>query len=378
MRVLIICDTYPPHSFGGGGVTAEMLGDGLKKLGYEVLVVASYFDANKGEESKDVVFGLTPKAIWKNSVFSLVYYLQDRSVIKWVIKKFSPDVVYNLHQWGVLPSTIEFINSQKIPMVYRFGDEWLRLHYYKNSFWKKPLKLNSIIVNSFDLKKRISNFTKGKILVIKNGVDLKKFGYNYNAITKNCFRLLFVGRVVRHKGVDVALKVLNELIKEKFNASLTIVGAWPDKEYKEDIFEYIHKNNISENVKILGDLNHDMVHSVFNEHDVLLFTSPPRENSKTVEGCPNILLEAWSSGIVTIVRDSAGTREITKNGKNCLSVHSEEPFEYVALLKSLTKNGVHKKISKTARKIVEKEFNIEKTLYLTENALKEAVRDYHV
>ena len=75
MKVLIICDYYPPCSYGGAGVIAKQTFDNLQKRDYHVKVITTSCDARK-EKNNDLEIArvLTPKEKWLDSGLVLFFH----------------------------------------------------------------------------------------------------------------------------------------------------------------------------------------------------------------------------------------------------------------------------------------------------------------
>ena len=77
--------------------------------------------------------------------------------------------------------------------------------------------VRSSLIDCFGLK-------ENKICVVHNGVDLSRFKSNYNCEMHNPIRLLYVGRLVKEKGVQNILFALSKLSEKIDNWSFDVVG----------------------------------------------------------------------------------------------------------------------------------------------------------
>lgn len=179
--------------------------------------------------------------------------------------------------------------------------------------------------NSFGLEKIILNekFTSPtKLKVIgkgsSNGIDTNEFDPNkVSEETKNEIRndlgiakedkvFLFVGRVVKDKGINELVEAFNSLHSKNPNAHLVIVGNF---ERELDPLQPETENLIA---------THSHIHSVgyktnvidyFAIADVLTFPSYR-------EGFPNVVMQAAAMQLNCIVSDINGCNEIITNGEN--------------------------------------------------------------
>lgn len=115
-----------------------------------------------------------------------------------------------------------------------------------------------------------------KHFVFNNAIDLKKFP-NESRFARSMVKqagqklvLGSLGRVVRHKKVDVAIRLLERLREEGFNAKLLIGGRYADSAYKCELESLAKELHVFEFVIFLGSI--DDVPGFFKQIDV--FVSP--------------------------------------------------------------------------------------------------------
>ena len=138
--------------------------------------------------------------------------------------------------------------------------------------------------------------------------------------------------------------------------TLSIYGSIPKKDYLHYLKELIKSNNLESLVFWGGNQNHSKIPKVLIEHDLLLFPSIPKRNNHTIEGCPNILLEAMASGIPIISTLNDGTKEILKNNENCL-LAEPNPDDFENKIQLLIGNkGFLSKIAHNAYQNIKKHF----------------------
>lgn len=150
-------------------------------------------------------------------------------------------------------------------------------------------------------KSLFGRFTPGKNekhFVFNNAIDLKKFPNEdrfARSMGKEASQDLVIGslgRVVRHKKVDVAIRLLERLRQEGFNAKLLIGGRHADSEYKRELDLLAKELKVSESVIFLGSI--DDVSGFFHQIDV--FVSPSIH-----EGFGLVGLEAQACNCFTLL-----------------------------------------------------------------------------
>jgi len=335
MKVMLLTDEYQrSDNIGGGHVVAQQIAAVLKSRGHVIAVCSArepFTDQlpHGGIAQFQVI---CPKDVWKSSGLIKFYrcLLGDRRDISKSLSLFRPDVIYCLHQRGIAVPTISFVNTLRVPLVYRMGDEWLRLHYYAekydvNQYWsncrgfltrlvirsfvwlnfentglfaRSEFSARYIVCNSSDLAYRIFPFIKNsicKIQIVKNGIDLDAFRFRSRQC-KRSPRLLYVGRLVGHKGVHLLPEMMMHIrsTPQCKDASLTIVGSSDDIDCIGKLRKSVYELGLSSVVRLQGLIPHSEMPRCYEEHDILVFPSLARSSRFTVEGCPSVLDEAMA------------------------------------------------------------------------------------
>ncbi len=125
-------------------------------------------------------------------------------------------------------------------------------------------------------------------------------------ITKDDFVFVFVGRLVKDKGINELVSVFTQLVKEVENVKLLLIG---DYEETLDPLEEETINLIKTNPHIIATGWVDDVRPYFAISDVLTFPSYR-------EGFPNVVMQAGAMELPSIVTNISGCNEIIIEGKN--------------------------------------------------------------
>ncbi len=190
---------------------------------------------------------------------------------------------------------------------------------------------NKIYPNSFGLKEFIvdQKFCKEKKLKVigsgsSNGINTEYFDStlisekqklelkNSLGITSEDFVFVFVGRLVRDKGVNELINAF-ELFSKKSNFKLLLIG---DFEKTLDPLDPSTISKIKESKNIIFVGFQKDVRPYFCISDCLVFPSYR-------EGFPNVVLQAASMGIPSIVSDINGCNEIITHGKNGMLIKNK-------------------------------------------------------
>jgi glycosyltransferase involved in cell wall biosynthesis len=217
-----------------------------------------------------------------------------------------------------------------LPLLETTGSKRLLL----NKIEKLTYKCATLILpNSFGLNKIIlnQNFTNSsKLKVIgngsSNGIDTKH--YNSNKVSENDKTQLrnqlsikpddivfvFVGRIVKDKGINELVTAFNTISKTNNNCKLIIVG--PSESHLDPISSTTEKTiKTNKNIIAVG-LKKDIRPYVAISH-ILTFPSYR-------EGFPNVVLQASSMGLPCIVTDINGCNEIITDKVNGIIIPSKD------------------------------------------------------
>lgn len=168
-------------------------------------------------------------------------------------------------------------------------------------------------------------------LSISNGKVILGSGYHnylsgYDVLNTDSIRLLFVGRLLKSKGIQTVLDIFDQLSTRKYKVSLTITGTIdqfnPDSITETDLEQL----KMKQGVKYLGFVEN--MNAIYSNCNVLLFPSIYRE------GIPRVIIEALSHGLTIITTDMPGCRE-TVHGNGYLMEESDSTEKVLGYLTSL-------------------------------------------
>lgn len=148
--------------------------------------------------------------------------------------------------------------------------------------------------------------SKGRRTIMK---DVNLDTHNSKLITQNlnnkCFTFLFVGRIVRDKGINELVAAFLELNKNYPATKLLLVGRFED-----DLDPVSEKTRATidkcKDIEAVGEKLGDELLAYYAAADCYVFPSYR-------EGFPNTVLEAGAMGLPCIVTDINGSREIMRN-----------------------------------------------------------------
>ncbi|WP_018752507.1 glycosyltransferase family 4 protein [Paenibacillus sanguinis] len=171
-------------------------------------------------------------------------------------------------------------------------------------------KADVIIANSESLKLRLSQrFPQhsSKIVTVHLGVDTDRFQPNTQKAPSASFNVLFVGRVIRRKGVPVLIRAISLVRKAGKDVALTVVGRGRPG-YMRELRKLARLKGVP--VRFTGGVPHTVIHRKFQGADCLACPSQEHE----AFGLVNV--EAMACGLPVIASNIGGISEIIRHGEN--------------------------------------------------------------
>lgn len=140
-----------------------------------------------------------------------------------------------------------------------------------------------------------------RLLHLGNGIDLNRFKPIVKSSDPAQLKFLFVGRLVREKGILDLLEAFKQVSMRHPGATLTIAGELMTNERDQVTAKLVEAQLANNpNVHYVGFVKDTP--ALFNRHDVFLLPSYR-------EGLPRSILEAMASGLPVIATNIRGCRE---------------------------------------------------------------------
>jgi glycosyltransferase involved in cell wall biosynthesis len=191
-----------------------------------------------------------------------------------------------------------------------------------------------VIVNSLFTSNLLPTRFEGKTSVLYPSVDTSLHMELYRDGTDSSgFRILFVGRLVKRKGVQVLLDAFARIVKEFPSSRLEIVG---DGSEKNSLRSHTATLGIEDKVRFWGELVGPPLHSLFSRADV--FAMPSASSEDDVEGFGTVFLEAGLHGKPSVGTHSGGIPEAIVDGVTGFIISEGDPSLLASKLRVLLKD----------------------------------------
>ena len=131
-------------------------------------------------------------------------------------------------------------------------------------------------------------------------------------------RLIYAGRLAGQKGIPLALRALDLLLRKGLDVHLTLFGEGPEF-YEAELRRLVATLDLEQRVTFFGQCRDWQAYAA--DADALIF--PTRG-----EGTSNVILEALSVGLPVVISDIAMSRRLLDDERTALIVQSRYPEDW--------------------------------------------------
>jgi len=350
MRIGMILDApFPPD------IRVEKEAKSLHKAGHEVYIFSQHrksypvvekgdnylivrFDTNRYKTLKQLTRDFRKIAfydpVWVRGINDFVkthqidaLHVHDLPLVKTALKvsqKNSIPIVADYHE--NFPAHIKGVSDSKLSLKDRFYRSYKRWAKYEESI---SHKVDRIIVVAEEYKRHLiveHDVPEDKITIVQNTVDTSKFQFNkdINRILKSSseFVISYIGSYGPHRGLDVVIKAMPEILSHISGARFVVIGKGKNKKELESLAQRI---NIENSVLFVDWMDYENLTKEFRKADIGVIPHHPSEHTETT--IPNKLFEYMYFKVPVITSDLTPLKRIieeTRAGKVFKSGNCED------------------------------------------------------
>ncbi|MCO5259129.1 MAG: glycosyltransferase family 4 protein [Crocinitomicaceae bacterium] len=317
MKILFVCNEYPPLPHGGIGSFTKLMAESLVKEGHEVFVMGygNEAQATKADMNGVQVMFLKKAYSSKLKVLSLFYAYFNRwafsNKIKTYAKQKQVDII-ETYEW----SAPLILKPKNIPLVVRLhGSNTANNEYMQKKkssvFSRLEKRAIRIADHVISVSEHIAEITQKSFQIkfpytcIYNGVDTLQFkDFSY---TRDLNQILWVGRMHPYKGLEYLFDALNQVFEQNPSVYFSLACSI-NENYKIQLLARVNAAHHAR-IQFLGRINHADLPELYNKANLCIHPS-------LSEAMPIIPLEAMACGTLVILSDRFSAREIVNDNEN--------------------------------------------------------------
>jgi len=327
-RILLINHEYPPLTGAGGEATFQIARE-MARLGHQPIVLTAAWRNLTGLAVEDGVTVKRVNSLRQNVSASSVpemiaFGLAARWAAPALVRQWRPEAALAFYGLPAGYVAMHIKHSARLPYALAlqgpdvpgygndaFGD-WHRL---AGGLMRRTWgDANVIVANADKVAAAALAQAPGRTVdVIPSGTDVTEITAKTDYARHGELRLLFVGRLVREKGLDVLVRALAKL---PLQIPWRLILAGDGAEWTM-LAGLAARLNIADRIQVRGWVQRGELLSLYRDADV--FVLPSRG-----DGTPTALLEAMAAGLPVVATRVPGTTEIVTDGETGMLVPTED------------------------------------------------------
>ncbi|MEL7835184.1 glycosyltransferase [Fodinibius sp. Rm-B-1B1-1] len=271
-----------------------------------------------------------------------------------------PDVLHaHFGPMGVLLAPVA--KELNIPLIVTFYgydiSEIINQDYWQKAYRDLSEVADYVTVLSEEMKGRALDigFAEDQVKVVHLGTRVDNITYRSPSYPMTKF--LSIGRLAEKKGHLDTLQAFKEVLDRSDRVlQLNIIG---DGDLRQELEEYIQRNNLQDHVQLLGRLPHSKVVEQLQKADAFVLNSKTAASGDK-EGTPTVLVEAQAAGLPCISTFHSGIPEIIPEENHQFLAEEGNIEQIIANMMKLLEVSEEEvtEVSKLGRKRVEEAFDV--------------------
>lgn len=332
VRLALFSDTYPPQ-MNGVSRTLERLVAAARERGAAVRVFTTTDPGLQHHDADEVRWNSVP--FW---AYPQVRLAAPRiAAARAALAEWQPSIVHVATEFGVGFAGRFAAKRLGVPLVTSYHTsfsayaEFYKLGALAAGGWKYFRWFHGAAARTFTptdaIRREVMSHGFRNVGVWGRGVDGERFDPSFRAdewrrslgIESDAMVVLYVGRIAKEKGLEHALRAMQQLAGNAPQIRFVVVGDGP---YEAELRAAAPASTI-----FTGRLSGVPLSTAYASSDVFLFPS-------VTDTFGNVLLEAMASGLVVVSADAGNTRELVGTDRG-LIVPVEQPTAIATALRSL-------------------------------------------
>ncbi len=388
MKVVILSWEYPPRIIGGLGRHVYHLSQALARIGVIVRVVTCGFpdapprETFQGVQVTRVDCDSTPhidQLLWTYNMNRLMIEEGQR-----ILEEEQHDLIH-AHDWMVARAAFRLRNQYHIPLVTTIhATEKGRAGVLYTPHKKTIHSVEQLLARYSDRVICCSSFMQhhleetfeldaSRVDIIPNGIDpseLESFqgpdGWPPGSPRGMGKTVLYVGRMVREKGVHTLIEGFEAVLRTHNGVRLILVGEGP---VKEALIHEVQRRGIADHVQFTGYVDQQTLIGLYKTSDIFVLPSHYEPFGMAV-------LEAMASGLPVVVSDAGGLSEIVEDHITGLKVQPGNAQSLAEAISLLLDNGaLANLLTRNAQRLIREKYDWNLVAEKTIAAYRRAVED---
>ncbi len=382
LKILMLSWEFPPKTVGGLARHVNDLSRALARLGENIHVITCPVE---GADEYELVGGVHVHRVKAHDLTATDFMIWVEQLNKAMVDKANSLMstekfeIIHAHDWLVQDAAIKLSVNNRLPLAATIhATEYGRNRGIHNDMQRRIHNLEDRLVKTADVVICCSIYMveeitslfgvpRNKIFFIPNGVDPANLGIprqlvpgekeSHSAVKT----ILFIGRLVPEKGVQVLLEAVTYLLPQLPELKLLVGGSGPYTDYLKTRVEEL---GLVGKVDFLGFLDEVQRNYQLKQADVAVFPS-------LYEPFGIVALEAMATQIPVIVSDTGGLSEVIAHGIDGYKTPPGKPDILAYYIREVLVNpGLARDLTRRAWKKV-------LTVYDWQNIAVETLDAYH-
>lgn len=389
---MVLQSTYPTD------IRVQKEANSLLDAGHDVTLLCRSVSSQGGEETRPAredIDGVTVhrindraplrRLIWQQLNFDLRFRKPVwEHALESIVSTEEIDVVH-VHDLPAVKSTLVVAKKHDIPVIADFHEVYPAAmeQWRKGWSWKRKLMGNVLLkplsrfkrlerqcVNEVDHIITISDeaktyylsdydLTADDVTVVSNMVELENFDTESaeTVLTEyqDDFLITYVGRFGPHRGLEVAIQSLPEILASIPNARLVLVGKAGTEAYDQKLRQMASELDVLDNITFTGWVDFEVVPAYMAASDVSFVLHT--QSAHTDVAVPHKLSQYMAAGNPVIVTNRPPLKRIVTDASCGISIQYNSNEFANAIVEIASNYTLHEKASKNSKKYAIEKYN---------------------